>query len=246
MLHTLVHELAVETLVLVGVCLFEIAQVVGLETIVFRSRESEFSGTTGFRNRSGHRSFHLSVFRQDSKFEGVYRFREQILTIAGRGLQERTLRFFCIFFQTVVDHREGCVLHIVRDDKGQCSLQRIGECLMLHENLDDIILLLLVLVDHEDGLGIVWHGIGCHLCGILRQYDGREQVLDLLLHLVHIDITHDDDGLIVRTIPFLIISLQEGALKIVDDLHQSDRHTIAVLRTRIELGQVALQHTHLG
>ena len=82
-LHILVHELTIETLVLVRVLLLEIAQVVSLEASIFRSGESELSGTTGLCDGGRHGSLQLSVLRQDTKFEGVHRLREQIVAVAG-------------------------------------------------------------------------------------------------------------------------------------------------------------------
>ena len=100
---------------------------------------------------------------------------------------------------------------------------------MFHQHLHDVIALLLILVDHVDGLIIIGHRVCCHQGAILRQHDGREQLFYLLLYLVHIDITHHDDSLVVRTVPLLVISLQEGTLEVVDNLHQTDRHAVTVL-----------------
>ena len=60
--------------------------------------------------------------------------------------------------------------------------------------------------------------------------------------MVHIDITHYDDSLIIRTIPFLIVGTQCLGLEAVDDRHQTDGQTLAILRTRIGLRQGTLQH----
>ena len=117
---------------------------------------------------------------------------------------------------------------------------------MFHQHFHNIVALLLILVDDKNSLVIVGHRIGRHQGTVLRQHNRREKRLDFLFDLININITHHDDGLIVRTIPFLVVCLQERTLEVVDNLHQSDRHAMTVFRVRIQLGQVALQHTHLG
>ena len=60
--------------------------------------------------------------------------------------------------------------------------------------------------------------------------------------MVNVYITHDDDSLIIRTIPFTIVGTQGFWLASVDDTHQSDRHAIAILIALVKLRQIALQH----
>ena len=60
--------------------------------------------------------------------------------------------------------------------------------------------------------------------------------------MINIYITHDDDSLIIWAIPFAIVGTQGFWLASVDDAHQADRHTVAVLLALVELRQVALQH----
>ena len=60
--------------------------------------------------------------------------------------------------------------------------------------------------------------------------------------MIYIDITHDDDCLVVRTVPLAIVSTQGFRVASIDDAHQADRHTVAVLLALVELRQVALQH----
>ena len=117
---------------------------------------------------------------------------------------------------------------------------------MLHHHPHLVGALLLVLVDHVDGFRIVGHRLFRHQGTVLGQHNGREQVLDLLFYLVDIHVANNDEALIVRTVPLLIVRLQERTLEVVDDLHQSDRHAVAVFRAWVELWEVALQHTHLG
>ena len=108
---------------------------------------------------------------------------------------------------------------------------------MLHEDIEDIILLLLVLVDYVDGSIIIGYFHRLYLSGIGRHLDAREELLDLALDMVDIYITHDDDCLIVRAIPLAVVSTQGFRLATVDDAHQSDRETVAILVVLIEFWQ---------
>ena len=117
---------------------------------------------------------------------------------------------------------------------------------MLHHHPDVSHLHLLVLLIDIDSLLIVGHSLRHHLGRIGIDLDACEEFLDLILHMVHIDITHYDDSLIIRTIPLLIVGTQCLGLEAVDDRHQTDGQTLAILRTRIGLRQGALQHALRG
>ena len=246
MLHVLVDKLAVVAFVLVGILLVEQTQVVGLVAVVLCGGEAELSGAPGLGECCAESSLLLSVLGQDAYLEGVDRLGEQVLVGAGRGLQEGALGLLGIFLQTVVEHAGGGILHVVGHQVEHRVLQRVGVGLVLHEDVYHVVGLFLVLVDDDDGLGIVGHGLGGDQCALLGQHDGREEFLDLLLHAVDVDVAHHDDALVVGAVPLLVVLLQEGALKVVDNLHQSDGHAVAVLGAGVELGQVALQHAHLG
>ena len=227
-MHILVHKLAVVAFVFVRILLVKRTGVVGFEAVVLGGCETELGGAASLGQHRCDSGFHLSVLGQNVQFEGVNGLREHILSVASRGLKERALGFLSIFAQAVVEHREGSVLHVVGEEIDQRTLQRVGEGLVLHHDVNQVDLLLLVFVDDEDGLCIVGNGLCGYQRTVLGQHDGREERLDFLLYLVHIHITHDDDALIVGTIPFLVIGLEERALEVVDDFHQSDGHAVAV------------------
>lgn len=56
-----------------------------------------------------------------------------------------------------------------------------------------------------------------NLGGIGERLDAREELLDLVLDMVDIYITHDDDCLIVWAIPLAVVSTQGFRLAAVDD-----------------------------
>ena len=117
---------------------------------------------------------------------------------------------------------------------------------MLEEHLDDSLALLLVLVNDIDGLGVVGHRIELVGGRIFLGLDGGEYALDLCLYLIYVNIADNDDALEVGAIPLLVVGAQEVRLEIVDDAHQTDRHTLAVARTGIEVGQLAVEDAHHG
>ena len=55
--------------------------------------------------------------------------------------------------------------------------------------------------------------------------------------MVHVHITDNDDGLVVRTIPFVVIIAQHLRITAIYDAHQSDGQTLAILRAGIQAGE---------
>ena len=79
--------------------------------------------------------------------------------------------------------------------------------------------LFLILLNGHDHRVVVVDRIVDTLSSLFRHRDGREGLFNLLLHLVDIEVAHNNDGLQVRTIPFLIVVAQVLIGKIVDDIH---------------------------
>ena len=96
-------------------------------------------------------------------------------------------------------------------------------------------LLLLILVDNIDGRIIIRYFYLLNLSGILRYLDTGEEFLDLSFDMIYIYITHDDNSLIVWAIPFAIVSTESFWLTTIDNAHQTDRETVAILFALIEL-----------
>ena len=114
---------------------------------------------------------------------------------------------------------------------------------MLHHQVDRRRRIFLVLVDDDDRLSVVGHGLVNQLGLVGRVLDVAEEFLDLSLRAVDIYVADDDESLMIGVIPFMIVVDQLFALEVVDDRHQSDRIAYAIFRSWIELGQVALKHT---
>ena len=114
---------------------------------------------------------------------------------------------------------------------------------MLHQHHYLTHLHLLVLLKDIDCLRSIRNLLRNNLRSIGVYLDTTKETLDLCLNMVYINITDNDDSLIVRTIPFLIIGTEGLGLETVDNAHQTDRHTLTILRTRIHLWQGTGNHT---
>ena len=114
---------------------------------------------------------------------------------------------------------------------------------MLEHNIDARGALFLVFVDDDDGFGRVGHGLVDNRGGIFGVRNRTEELFDHRFGVIDIDIAHDYDTLIRRMVPFFVIVANFLRLEVVDDRHQANRIAHAILRTRIEGGQVALEHT---
>ena len=106
--------------------------------------------------------------------------------------------------------------------------------------------LLGIFLDGDNHLVVVVHGIVNALGGLLGHGDGREHLLDFLFHLVHVDVTHDDDGLQVRTIPLVVIVTQVLIGEVVNDIHRADGHAVFIFCPLIDDGQDIFLHALHG
>ena len=84
------------------------------------------------------------------------------------------------------------------------------------------------------------------LAWILYSLDVCKCVLDLVLYLIHIYITYDNDSLKVRTIPLLVVVTKCLVREVHNDVHSTDRHTVSVLTSRVNLLEGFFLHTHHG
>ena len=116
---------------------------------------------------------------------------------------------------------------------------------MLEDDLSAVDLLLLVLVDDDDSRLVVGHGLLNHLCGVGIEFAVLEELLDLGLDVVHIHVTHDDQGLVVGTIPLVVVVTQLLVGKVINHAHQADGQALAELGIGVQGFQLALEHAHL-
>ena len=104
---------------------------------------------------------------------------------------------------------------------------------MLEYQLYGVDALLLVLVDYYDGLCVVGHGLGLDRRRVGRHLYASEELLYLGFYVVYVDIAHHDDALVVGPVPLFVVGAQRLGLEAVDDAHQPDGHSVAVLAARV-------------
>ena len=129
------------------------------------------------------------------------------------------------------------------DQIGQRLLEAVGIDIVLHHQVNRGRRIFLVLVDDDDRLGVVGHGLVNKFGFVGRVFDVAEEFLDLSFSVVDIYVADDDESLMVGVIPFMIVVDKLFSLEIVDDRHQTDRVAHTIFRSGVELGQVALKHT---
>ena len=81
---------------------------------------------------------------------------------------------------------------------------------------------------------------------VLHGGNVAEQGLDLGFHLVHVNVTHDDDGLQVGTIPVVVEVFDDLVVEVLDDVEQSDGHTVGIAGVLHQDGPPLLAHTVVG
>ena len=103
---------------------------------------------------------------------------------------------------------------------------------------------------HDAGIPCFHVGSKCHkrffvvgnrevgtFCSFCLEWDGGEQIFDILFHLIHIHITYHNDTLQVGTIPFVVISPDLLRLEVVDHIDATDWHTLGIFAVGIHFGK---------
>ena len=171
----------------------------------------------------------------DAQREGILRTTEEEGGCTSCSTLERRHRLLAQLYQTVVEHGAYQTVDIIIAQVLLRVFLTVGSCLtLLVEMTEDNRLLGIFLYAYNHRVVVVDRIIYA-FCGILRHRDRREGLLDLLLHLVDIEIAHHDDSLQVGTIPFMIIVTQILIREIVYYIHRSDRHAVFILRAFIHL-----------
>ena len=128
------------------------------------------------------------------------------------------------------------VQHVVLCQVHDAAFDAVRRGVMLEVDVHNGRVHLLVLADVDDGLLVVGHGVPDALGAVLRQLDAGEERLYLLLHLVHVDVAHDDDALQVGAIPFGIVVADGLVGEVVDNVDAADGHAVGILGAGVERG----------
>ena len=223
---------------------FDVAEHVFRSTFHLRFAQTEFSSALNFRHHSSYSSRVFSWFRSEVDREAVSRFREQIVLIAHTSVEEWAIFLLRHFAQTSIDalrsERQKVVLH----NFSHCAAHRFGHRFGFVHKRQSRHCQFLVLVDDINRFVILGHRISFIFRSVLGHHHSTENGLHLGFHLVHIDITHNYNALQVRTIPLLVVSAEEIGFKVVDDFHQTNRHTMTIFAAGIEFWQTLFENAH--
>ena len=234
-------------LVALVVLALETAQVLLLGALILGGGKAVLGGTHGLGNNSLGGGFGHSLLGHDAQGEGVNGVGKQVVAVISRCLEIGAVGLLGFLAQAVVEHATHHAGEIVGKHINHVSLHLLGEGLMLEHHHYLAVLLLLVLVDDDNGLLVVGNGLVNNLSGIgIRSGQALEELLDLGLDVVNIHITHDNQSLVVGTIPLVVVVTQLVVLEVVHHAHQTDGHALAVLRTRVQRLELVLEHALLG
>ena len=160
---------------------------------------------------------------------------------AHAGTEERCVGLHGNLLEAGVLHRHDVAL----EDVDQLTVEQVvvllGRGRALDEELHARALHLGVGVDADDRLLVVGHRVGL----LLRSVGGRcgnvaHQRLDLRLHGVDIHVTHDDDGLVVGTVPAVVEVHEFLVLEVLQPVEVADQVAVLVLRALAD----GLEHLH--
>ena len=90
-----------------------------------------------------------------------------------------------LLLQAFVEHCHGSLLHVVVDEVVEVALLRSWEHVVLDHQLYAVGLLLLVLVDDNDRLSVVWHLLVNDRSWVLWVLERAEELLNLVLGVLH-------------------------------------------------------------
>ena len=240
----LVNKLRVIALVLIAVNFVELACIVLHIALVFSGSDTKLSSTQ-----------YLAIYSCKRLLDGLAFLGHCHNTYCILSLGENEVVVFHLtahigtsgillqLCETSVNSSDGSILDIINEKILHIALNLVGDWVGLYEHLNEIDSLLLVLVNYNDWLSVVGHCLGNNRCGVLWHLDRAEHILNLLLYIINVDITYNDDSLIVRTIPLLIVVAQLLILEIVNHRHQTDGVSHSILTSRIDSRQIALKHT---
>ena len=170
----------------------------------------------------------------------------QVVAVIGISHQEGAVRLHCLFAHAGVEHTCSHRLDVVGQQVFYRSLVFTRHGIVLEHQLHGAGLLLLVLVNDNDGFLVVGNGLVNHLGGVGVEFAVLEQFLDLCLDVIDIHVTHDDQGLVVGTIPLVVIVAQFLIGETVHHAHQADGHAAAILRIGIQCLELAFHHALIG
>ena len=234
MVAILIAEIRILNLVAVGELLLQLRHIFLLGAVELRGCKSILLHALGLAIDGCQRLQILTLLGNAVKREGILGLRQHILSVVGSGLHKRAVGFLYGLLHAHSEHHPDERLAVVADQIVQSYLLLRFHGVVLHHQIDQTVLHLLVLLYGIDGLGIVGHGLVHHLCGIGIHLTVFPEFLDHLFAVIHIHVAYDDDSLIVWAIPFMIVVAQHLRIAAVNHAHQSDGQAHAIFTAGVQ------------
>ena len=168
------------------------------------------------------------------------------MTVVGVSTHKRRVGLIGDFAEAVVEHDACYRLYIVVYNAHHGSSQLFGHGVVLEVDIDACRGGLFVAAYYVDGFYIIGYGKVGAFGRILGHFDGREEFFDASFHLVDVDVTDNDDSLIVGTVPFVVVVAQVLVGEVHHYFHRTDRQTVGILASCKHLGQDFLYDTPVG
>ena len=193
-------------------------------------------------------SFRFALFGHGFQGEGIHRLGDsQVAAVIAISPVKGAVRLLSHVAQAGVEHACCHSLEVAQHNVVQIEFFLAGNSGVLEHDGYLTVLLFFILINNDDGILVVGNFLVNHL-GCIGTGGGNilEELLDLCLDVINVNITHDYQGLVVGTIPLVVVVTQLIILEVVNDIHQADGQTLAILRVGEQCLELALQHTHLG
>ena len=174
-------------------------------TVVFGSCESETVDTFCFAYNTFYGIDRSIVFTQSDKSKCIFGFGNEEISVENRSGNEGSIRFLSDFGDAVVKHDTDNLSHIVIDGPVDSSSHFAGHGVVFHIDIHPGVCGFFVFVECKDGLFVIGYGVVDTFCRVFGHFDFTEQFFDLSFHFVGIEVTDNDNTLLVGAIPFVIV-----------------------------------------
>ena len=229
MITELIAILCILNLITVYVSRLNLREVFSLHTVVFACCKTIKTNALCLTIDSC-KCFEILTFLCIScHIEGCLWLRKHIIAIVRISTSERTVSLLSQLRETLIEHHCDDILCIRVYIVVHIALLCVREDVMLHTETNLAVWHLLILTKHVDSILSVWHSLFYYLCSIGRNSRISPKLLNLILSVIHIDITNNDDALIIWTIPLLIIIAEILIRELINNAHQTDWHAMTIL-----------------
>ena len=184
--------------------------------------------------------------RRHSNRESLLSFCVDIFFIASASAHKGAFGLQRSLGQAFVKQANTHIFHILVYQITHIPFERVGCRVVFHHHLHDRGRLLLVFINDNDGFVVVGNRLAKHRSGVCGVLHRTEKLFNFGFDMVNIHVAHHDNTLISGVIPFLVVVAQLLIFKVIHHAHQSNGETSAIFRTRIELREVAFEHSAAG